>query len=1015
MPSYLWTPLSHWSLPEAPYVMSMKHDNRFSGTCVVLTMDATDPDIRVLMIGGGVDGGPFPMGATGAEFITYRKDAGTGLVDEVGAGWTHTNSMLSMKGRADGNAVLLPDGTVFAVGGEVGPDLTDQNLDCEIFTPDGGLGQWSPAASLQHPRGHHSIALLLPDGRVFAAGHENGTTDLTYEIYYPPYLFANATTWATREVIETWPDPEDLNPDTPLFVSYGLPFEITVADDDASDIDEVVLMAPCAVTHATTFSQSRIRLSHADVPGDLERLVVSGPKDSTYAPEGYYLLFVIDDEGVPSEGRWVKVQAPDASQFVVPVGDAALWGGDVWLTRDFEVEGSLTILAGTTVHVHADATSASYTGGSSLIDIGTALLGSIKADGVTFTTFDGTGSPDEWGGLVFNTGSNYYDPTGKYSPIGAASSVTNSTIEHAESGIRIVNQIAPTIAGNTFADNSADILIDTTDAVIPDIAYWDLEAPIAVQGTQSMSPVGDALFGTSGKTNLIAQGPLVTRNDVGSVDDRVTFHPDVITPDGSPSGSNDWGGIFLDSHAAGSVLEWADIGYASNPVFVREPSDVIIRNSTIHHFASTGLWVNGAHDATSPGLVVESTIIDRGELADASLGKVGVFLDQATNVQFGGPGAENLVMLHGASDLAGGYGILVAQEKGTCEAAGPTETIRIANTTVVGPGVSPDPVGDWSGIRFNWVCGTADRTVELVDNWIEKCDFAGLDLEQAVDVQATCNKVVESRRGVSFSRDGASGGPGVRFRENSFEQVSDGDQAAVATDASLKVKMGPEASGTKGRNVFRVWHDETSFFDNDDGSTGVLDATYNYWYLQTASGEEFLHDDYPDEHPDIDDRCRTSGGADGSADAVVNTLSYKKSDLDVPTCPTRHPEAPSASRIAGPLAGSAVGPVSEGPLRLDAAIPTVTSLGRPFPNPTSGGISVPFALAQGQAGSVRVDVFDVRGRRVRTLVHDALAPARYRLDWPGVDAAGKRVSPGTYFIRFRAGEHVQTAKVTVLR
>ena len=765
-PSYLWTPLSAWSLPDSPYLENPKNENRFTGTCVVLTMDATDPDISVLLIGGGANveqPSNLPEGAVGAEIITYRRDPGTGLVSTVSPGWSTTSPMHSSMGRTDGNAVLLPDGTVLAVGGEEGPSEDDQNRDCEIFTPnpaDPPAGTWSDAASLNHDRGHHSVALLLPDGRVFASGHENhvgmeGYWGKNYEIYYPPYLFEDADSWAERDTIVTWPDPEDLDPDTPLFVSHGLPFEITVKDGDASDIDEVVLMEPCAVTHALNFSQGRIRLSHSVVPGDPGRLVVSGPKDSTYAPEGYYLLFVLDENGgksVPSEGRWVKVQAPDASQFVIPTGTSTLWGGDVWLTRDLKVEGTLTVLPGTTVHVEAGATSSTYAGGWALIDI--AIEGAFSAAGAKFTTTN-PGSEGDWGGLLFNLTGSYHSAYG-YAGVGGASSISDSTIERAESAIRITNRIAPALEGVTFTDNTADILVDETDAVVPryrdlgaqfveEVTTWDLEAPVKIVATQSLSPVGDALYGTTGRTNVIVEGALITRNDVGQPTERVTFLPDGITDVGSPAAGNDWGGLFL-GYGAEADIAWTDIAYASNPLFVLYPDGTSIRNTTIHHFASTGLWVYGS---TGDGLLVEDTTIDRGEGLHTSLGTRGVFLDKATNVRFGTAGAGNTVVLDGVSNQSGGVGVEVSLGKTLCQASGPTETIEIASSTVVGPGVDPNPEGDWSGIRFHWVCGSATRTVGIESNWIGRFNFAGLDLSQAVDGRS---RAIWFRRAAGRSR-----------------------------------------------------------------------------------------------------------------------------------------------------------------------------------------------------------------------------------------------------------------------
>jgi hypothetical protein len=300
------------------------------------------------------------------------------------------------------------------------------------------------------------------------------------------------------------------------------------------------------------------------------------------------------------------------------------------------------------------------------------------------------------------------------------------------------------------------------------------------------------------------------------------------------------------------------------------------------------------------------------------------------------------------------------------------------------------------------------------DNWIEDFDFAGLDFEQVVDVQVSCNAVASSMRGLSFSRDSEAYGSGVRFWQNSFLQNVDGDVATVETDASYKVKMGPESSGDKGKNVFKVWNEDTSYFLDYDASSDVLDATTNWWYLKDGSGETWLDDLTMDEHPEIDVRCRDASLADSSADAIVNVLSHKRTTTGFPTCPSSAPGA----RVLGPsVAGAGADPPAlvDGPVRLHGAIPTETRLDRPFPNPTNGALTIPFSLAGRHAGRVTVEVFDVRGRRVRRLTNGALSPARYQLQWSGLDGAGERIAPGIYFVRLTAPGHVETAKVTVLR
>lgn len=80
-----------------------------------------------------------------------------------------------------------------------------------------------------------------------------------------------------------------------------------------------------------------------------------------------------------------------------------------------------------------------------------------------------------------------------------------------------------------------------------------------------------------------------------------------------------------------------------------------------------------------------------------------------------------------------------------------------------------------------------------------------------------------------------------------------------------------------------------------------------------------------------------------------------------------------------------------------ALLPSVTQLESVFPNPFNPQTTA--RLAMSQAGRAMVAVYDVQGRRVRTLVDGHLAAGRHDLRWTGDDDSGRRVSSGVYFVR----------------
>ena len=94
---------------------------------------------------------------------------------------------------------------------------------------------------------------------------------------------------------------------------------------------------------------------------------------------------------------------------------------------------------------------------------------------------------------------------------------------------------------------------------------------------------------------------------------------------------------------------------------------------------------------------------------------------------------------------------------------------------------------------------------------------------------------------------------------------------------------------------------------------------------------------------------------------------------------------------------------TERPLRLELA--------HNAPNPFAGATELCFALPT--AGDVDLAVFDVAGRRIRTLVAGRLDAGIHRLVWNGADDAGRPAGAGVYFARLRAGEAVLERKMVM--
>jgi hypothetical protein len=198
--------------------------------------------------------------------------------------WRTVASMAQPRRQA--NATLLPDGKVLVTGGSSGPGW--DNASFPVYAPevwDPATEQWTTLASDTVYRSYHSSALLLPDGRVLAAGGEVGGASA--EIYSPPYLFAGSRPTITL---------------APSAVSYGQTF--SVQTPDAASIANVNWIRLGSVTHAFDESQRINRLSF--VPGS-GSLTITAPSSSDLAPPGYYILFILNGNGVPSVGRMIQI------------------------------------------------------------------------------------------------------------------------------------------------------------------------------------------------------------------------------------------------------------------------------------------------------------------------------------------------------------------------------------------------------------------------------------------------------------------------------------------------------------------------------------------------------------------------------------------------------------------------------------------------------------------------------------------------------------------------------------
>lgn len=189
------------------------------------------------------------------------------------------------------NAVVLPDGDVVVVGGSgrVG-GVRQPNLEVQLFKP--ATGELVTVATMNVPRHDHSNATLLPDGTVLISGgnrvdlsEDEAAAVPAAQLYSPPYLFKGDR-------------PEILS--APEKMQYGKRFHLQVN----GNIAQVALVRMGPTTHNWSWGNAYVRLDFVQAN---RRLIVTPPKVAGAAVPGPYMLFVLDEDGVPSHAKRVMV------------------------------------------------------------------------------------------------------------------------------------------------------------------------------------------------------------------------------------------------------------------------------------------------------------------------------------------------------------------------------------------------------------------------------------------------------------------------------------------------------------------------------------------------------------------------------------------------------------------------------------------------------------------------------------------------------------------------------------
>ncbi|MEV6164739.1 galactose oxidase-like domain-containing protein [Streptomyces sp. NPDC052052] len=242
-------------------------------------------DEKFMVIGGGGVG------------ESARSSAKSRLVDLKDPAPRFRDGASLEEGTRYPSASLLPDDSLLVTGGSGdyrgrgGSDV----LQARLYDP--ATGTYRRVADPAVGRNYHSGSVLLPDGRVMVFGSDPlygdrantrpGVFEQRIEIYTPPYLYGGARPRLTAG---------------PRVIRRGATGRFATAP--GRRITSARLMRPSAVTHVTDTDQRSVALELRSTAGGI---TVTVPGNRALVPSGWYLLFVTDDRGTPSEGMWVEV------------------------------------------------------------------------------------------------------------------------------------------------------------------------------------------------------------------------------------------------------------------------------------------------------------------------------------------------------------------------------------------------------------------------------------------------------------------------------------------------------------------------------------------------------------------------------------------------------------------------------------------------------------------------------------------------------------------------------------
>lgn len=196
------------------------------------------------------------------------------------------------------NMSVTPWDEVFASGGTKDYRSKGNSYSYNSLMMDLSSGSLKPMAEEIVGRGYHSGSLLLKDGRILVFGNDPlfsdkdnfqvGKFEQRIEIFTPPQYFRN--------------QHPTINGDFSPQITRGQRLSFT--SPDADQLKTARLIPPSSSTHVTNIEQRSVG---AVLTKENNNLTIDIPSDENLLPNGWYMLFLVNGDDMPSVAKMVQI------------------------------------------------------------------------------------------------------------------------------------------------------------------------------------------------------------------------------------------------------------------------------------------------------------------------------------------------------------------------------------------------------------------------------------------------------------------------------------------------------------------------------------------------------------------------------------------------------------------------------------------------------------------------------------------------------------------------------------